>query len=74
MTLRVGIIGGGRITGLHALAYCHYPQAETPELVADAQAIRDSLGWRPRHEDLGLIVRTALDWERKIAERPNRPD
>ena len=28
MPLQVGIIGGGRITWLHALAYQDYPQAE----------------------------------------------
>jgi UDP-glucose 4-epimerase len=43
---------------------------DAAELVADAQAIQDALGWRPRHDDLGLIVRTALEWERKIAGRP----
>ena len=28
MTLKIGIIGGGRITGLHGLAYRDYPHAE----------------------------------------------
>jgi UDP-glucose 4-epimerase len=25
------------------------------------------LGWTPRYDDLDTIVRTSLDWERKIA-------
>jgi UDP-glucose 4-epimerase len=35
-------------------------------LVAGAAKIRKTLGWRPKHEDLDFIVRTALDWERKL--------
>lgn len=35
-------------------------------LVADASRIRKVLGWRPHHDDLDFIVRTALDWERKL--------
>ena len=35
-------------------------------LVAGVSKIRDKLGWRPKHEDLDFIVRTALDWERKL--------
>lgn len=35
-------------------------------LVASAQKIRKVLGWRPRHDDLDFIIRTALAWERKL--------
>jgi UDP-glucose 4-epimerase len=38
---------------------------DVAELVAEAGRIRALLGWRPEHDDLDLIVRTALDWERK---------
>jgi UDP-glucose 4-epimerase len=38
-------------------------------LVADNRAILSSLPWRPRHDDLDGIVRDALAWERKLAER-----
>ncbi len=38
--------------------------AET--LVADASKIGKRFGWRPRYDDLELIVRTAIDWERKL--------
>ena len=39
------------------------------ELVAVANRVRDVLGWTPRYDDLDTIVRTSLDWERKIAAR-----
>lgn len=34
-------------------------------LVADAGRIRDILGWQPQNEDLGTIVSSALEWERR---------
>jgi len=37
------------------------------ELVAVAERIRTTLGWSPEHADLDQIVRTSLEWERKIA-------
>ncbi len=36
------------------------------ELVAATERIREVLGWRPKHDDLDYIVRTALDWERRL--------
>ncbi len=36
-------------------------------LVADASRMRSHFAWRPRYDDLGVIVRTAIDWERKLA-------
>ncbi len=39
---------------------------DPPILIAQADAIRSQLGWHPQHEDLGLIVKTALDWERRM--------
>jgi UDP-glucose 4-epimerase len=38
-------------------------------LVADNAAILAALPWRPQHADLEGIVRDALAWERKLAER-----
>jgi UDP-glucose 4-epimerase len=35
------------------------------EIVASAERMRNLLGWRPRWDDLSLIVRHALAWERK---------
>jgi UDP-glucose 4-epimerase len=42
---------------------------DPPSLVAAAQRVRDTLGWEPGHDDLEFIVKTALDWESKLAER-----
>jgi len=44
---------------------------DPPSLVADAQRIRGVLGWQPRCDDLDLIARTALAWERKLAAAGN---
>jgi len=42
---------------------------DPPELIAVAEQIRSTLGWTPKYDDLDAIVRTSLDWERKIAAR-----
>jgi UDP-glucose 4-epimerase len=39
------------------------------ELVSDNRKILATLPWRPLHDDLDGIVRDALAWERKLAER-----
>jgi UDP-glucose 4-epimerase len=38
-------------------------------LIADNGAILAALPWRPKHDDLDGIVKDALAWERKLAER-----
>lgn len=38
---------------------------DPPALVADSRALRQKLGWAPRHDDLEYIVRTAWEWEKK---------
>ncbi len=40
---------------------------DPPELIAIATEIHKVLGWSPQFDDLDMIVRTSLDWERKIA-------
>jgi UDP-glucose 4-epimerase len=45
---------------------------DPPSLVADAGRLRQALGWRPRFDDLDLIVRSALDWERRISKGDTR--
>ena len=34
--------------------------------IADAGRIRDRLSWTPRHNDLELILRTAIAWEQSL--------
>ena len=46
---------------------------DPPVLIADADKIRRVLDWQPRCDDLDLIARTSLAWERKLrARRPLR--
>ena len=39
---------------------------DPPELVADANLLRGKFGWRPVHDDLNEIVRTAFAWESRL--------
>ena len=43
---------------------------DPPALVARADRIRSELGWRPRLDDLDTIVRTSLEWERRLLRDP----
>jgi UDP-glucose 4-epimerase len=38
-------------------------------VVANADKARSEFGWKPAHDDIDLIVRTALDWEKSLAFR-----
>jgi UDP-glucose 4-epimerase len=38
-------------------------------IVAGADRVRSILGWQPKYEDLDFIVASALDWEKRLAER-----
>ena len=40
---------------------------DPPILIARADRAREILGWTPRYDDLDFIVKTSLDWEKKIA-------
>jgi UDP-glucose 4-epimerase len=41
---------------------------DPPSLVADAGQIKSLLGWEPQYDDLEAIVRTALNWEKKLQQ------
>lgn len=43
---------------------------DPPQLIADAKRLRKTLQWRPRHDDLDFIVKTAWNWERRLASAP----
>ncbi|HEX4481495.1 MAG TPA: UDP-glucose 4-epimerase GalE [Rudaea sp.] len=51
---------------------CPRRAGDPPALVARAERIRDTLGWTPRLDDLDLIARTALAWERKLLAAANQ--
>ena len=42
---------------------------DPPSLVAATTRIRALLGWEPRFDDLDEIVRTALNWEKRLASQ-----
>jgi UDP-glucose 4-epimerase len=44
---------------------------DPPSLVAKAQRIREVLGWAPQYDDLDLIVRTQLAWEKRLLAEPS---
>jgi UDP-glucose 4-epimerase len=55
-----------RVTGKPLeLSYEGRREGDPPQLIADTGAIRSVLGWRPHYNDLDLIVRTAIEWERR---------
>ncbi len=58
----LGDIIGGPITVRNA------PRrpGDVSELISDSRRIRDILGWHPRYDDLATIVRTALEWEKRL--------
>jgi UDP-glucose 4-epimerase len=41
-------------------------------LISSSERIKDRLGWQPRYDDLDVIVRSALDWERYLVDHPAR--
>jgi UDP-glucose 4-epimerase len=43
---------------------------DPPSLIARAERIRSDLGWRPRLDDLDVIVRTSLAWEQQLKRDP----
>ncbi len=41
-------------------------EGDPPSLVADSSLIKRELGWKPAHNDLQYIIKTAWEWERKL--------
>jgi UDP-glucose 4-epimerase len=39
---------------------------DPPSLVADPAAIMKDLEWKPQRDDLGFIIKTAWEWEKKL--------
>ena len=56
-----------RVTG-SPLPYEVAPRraGDPPQLIADNAAIRTTLDWRPRYDDIDFIVETAIAWERHL--------
>lgn len=43
---------------------------DPPSLVARCDNVRNALGWTPKHDDIDTIVRTSLEWERRLQREP----
>jgi len=39
---------------------------DPPALVADSSRLMQTTGWKPIHNDLEYIIRTAWEWEKKL--------
>jgi UDP-glucose 4-epimerase len=39
---------------------------DPPVLISDPSRIKAALGWQPTHDDLSEIIRSALEWERRL--------
>ena len=44
-------------------------EGDPAELIAGCEKIRKDLDWQPRFDELEIILRTAWDWEKKLAAR-----
>jgi UDP-glucose 4-epimerase len=53
--------------------YAPRREGDPAAIVAGAERVRSVLGWKPQHENLDFIVETALNWERKLAQRNAAP-
>ncbi len=59
-----------RVTGIDFKTTLSQRRAgDPPALVADASLIKERLGWTPRFNDLTYILKTAWQWEQKLAEK-----
>jgi UDP-glucose 4-epimerase len=43
---------------------------DPPSLVARVEKVRRELGWSPRLDDIDTIVRSSLEWERRLQREP----
>ncbi len=43
---------------------------DPPSLVARVEKVRRELGWSPRLDDIDMIVRSSLEWERRLQREP----
>jgi UDP-glucose 4-epimerase len=44
---------------------------DPPSLIARAERVRQVIGWAPRHDNLEAIVRSQLEWERRLQREPH---
>lgn len=39
---------------------------DPPALISEAKEIRKKTGWKPKNDDLNLIIKTAVNWEQRL--------
>lgn len=44
---------------------------DPPSLIAKAQRVREILGWQPQYDNLEVIVRSQLAWEKRLQQDPS---
>ena len=67
LSVRQVVSGVERVIGrgLPVLEQARRP-GDPPTLISDPSRIKRELGWRPGHDDLDGIIRSALEWERRF--------
>jgi len=56
-----------KVSGVNFLAIESERRAgDPPALISEANKIKEILGWKPQYDNLEFIVKTALDWEKKL--------
>ena len=67
LSVRQVIAGTEKVLG-RALPVKEGPRrpGDPPTLISDPSRIKKSLGWKPVHDDLEGIIRSALEWERRF--------
>ncbi len=56
-----------QVTGIDfPIAEVQRRDGDPPALIADSARISKELGWKPAHDDLEYIIKTAWEWEKKL--------
>jgi len=60
----------GEMLGAEPMQRRHGPRrvGDAASLVADTSRIRQTLGWRPKYDDLTVMASTALVWEKQLMD------
>jgi UDP-glucose 4-epimerase len=62
-----------RVSGVDfAIEFAARRAGDPAQIIARSDRIRATLGWQPQFDDLAIIARDALAWERKLAAHPGR--
>ena len=51
--------------------YADRRPGDPPSLIADSTRLKNELGWAPQFDDLGYIIKTAWEWEKKFHSDPS---